>query len=232
MSDYLWDKTGEPDEDTQRLEELLGEFRHRPRPLELSVDAKRKTPDATGATRFDDRSRLSRPARAAIAAALLLVFAAFAFVALRSRVDGGQVATREPRVQPAHETPRQSGPPQVSASPGEVAAPVVGQQERRDEQPVVKYLPRRAPQRVFTGADVRRRSGGAYVAAAPRSCDDINFTQARDVTVEGATLTPEEQQQAKERLVYALRLTSLKLKEVRKRTREFVAPKTAFDEQN
>jgi hypothetical protein len=29
VSDYLWDKTGEPDPDVRRLEDLLGEFRHR-----------------------------------------------------------------------------------------------------------------------------------------------------------------------------------------------------------
>jgi|SRR5215831_5379428 len=32
---YLWDKTGEPDEEVQELEELLGTLRHKPQPLEL-----------------------------------------------------------------------------------------------------------------------------------------------------------------------------------------------------
>lgn len=32
MSDYLWDKTGEPDADVERLERLLARFRHRPAP--------------------------------------------------------------------------------------------------------------------------------------------------------------------------------------------------------
>jgi len=32
---YLWDRTGEPDEELQRLEELLGELRYQPRPLEV-----------------------------------------------------------------------------------------------------------------------------------------------------------------------------------------------------
>ena len=35
MSDYLWDKTGEPEEDVARLEQLLGTLRYEPRPLEL-----------------------------------------------------------------------------------------------------------------------------------------------------------------------------------------------------
>lgn len=33
--DYLWDGSGEPDPDVQRLERLLGQFRHSDRPLEL-----------------------------------------------------------------------------------------------------------------------------------------------------------------------------------------------------
>ncbi len=39
MSDYLWDKTGEPDSEVERLEELLGTLRHDSRrELELPVE--------------------------------------------------------------------------------------------------------------------------------------------------------------------------------------------------
>jgi hypothetical protein len=34
-SDYLWDKTGEPDREIQQLEEILGTLRYQPRPLEI-----------------------------------------------------------------------------------------------------------------------------------------------------------------------------------------------------
>ena len=37
MSDYLWDKKGEPDAEVARLEALLGAFRHEPRRLELPL---------------------------------------------------------------------------------------------------------------------------------------------------------------------------------------------------
>ena len=33
--DYLWDKSGEPDPEVQKLEEILGTLRYQPRPLEL-----------------------------------------------------------------------------------------------------------------------------------------------------------------------------------------------------
>jgi len=34
-TDYLWDKTGEPDPEIQQLEEILGTLRYQPRPLEI-----------------------------------------------------------------------------------------------------------------------------------------------------------------------------------------------------
>ena len=36
--DYLWDKSGEPDPEIQKLEEILGTLRYQPRPLELPED--------------------------------------------------------------------------------------------------------------------------------------------------------------------------------------------------
>ena len=39
-SDYLWDKTGEPDPEIQQLEDILGTLRYQPRPLEIPTDLK------------------------------------------------------------------------------------------------------------------------------------------------------------------------------------------------
>jgi hypothetical protein len=33
--DYLWDKSGQPDPEIQKLEEILGTLRYQPKPLEL-----------------------------------------------------------------------------------------------------------------------------------------------------------------------------------------------------
>jgi hypothetical protein len=35
MNDYLWDRSGEPDEDIQKLEEILAPLGYQPRPLEI-----------------------------------------------------------------------------------------------------------------------------------------------------------------------------------------------------
>ena len=39
--DYLWDKTGQPDPEIQKLEEILGTLRHQPKPLELPASRRR-----------------------------------------------------------------------------------------------------------------------------------------------------------------------------------------------
>ncbi len=36
--DYLWNKSGEPDPETERLEHLLGRFHYQPQPLNLPLD--------------------------------------------------------------------------------------------------------------------------------------------------------------------------------------------------
>lgn len=39
-SDYLWNKTGEPDPEIQQLEEILGSLRYQPKPLEIPAGIK------------------------------------------------------------------------------------------------------------------------------------------------------------------------------------------------
>ncbi|HLL71962.1 MAG TPA: hypothetical protein VK363_11045 [Pyrinomonadaceae bacterium] len=70
MSDYLWDKTGEPEEDVEQLENLLGTLRYQPRPLEIPATA---MPTAARPRAFT--TIFSRP-RIALAASLLLTLLA------------------------------------------------------------------------------------------------------------------------------------------------------------
>ena len=58
---YLWDRTGEPDQETQQLEKLLGELRYQPRTLKIPKN-------------FSSRRRSLVPGLA-IAATLLLALA-------------------------------------------------------------------------------------------------------------------------------------------------------------
>lgn len=85
MSDYLWDQTGEADPEVERLENLLGNLAHRPRPLELPASG----PHA---------ARGSEWLKYAAAAAVLLAVLAGALIALRLArpADAGHVAESAP----------------------------------------------------------------------------------------------------------------------------------------
>jgi len=46
--DYLWDRSGEPDPDIERLERVLGRLRHEPRPLDMPAALPRRPPFSYG----------------------------------------------------------------------------------------------------------------------------------------------------------------------------------------
>jgi hypothetical protein len=77
--DYLWDGSGKPDPDVERLESLLSRYRHQPAPLELPVNRSRFA-----------WSRLYSPQTAAAAAiALIFIIAMLSYFLLR---QGGRLA--------------------------------------------------------------------------------------------------------------------------------------------
>ena len=90
--DYLWDKTGEPDPEIQKLEEILGALRYQPKPLEIPQELPAP------------RQRRNHFPVLAIAASVLLALLA-AGVWLRIRTEG------EPQPQQATVAP---APPVVN----------------------------------------------------------------------------------------------------------------------
>jgi hypothetical protein len=88
MSDYLWDKTGEPEEDVERLENLLGQLRFQPRTFEVPT----LIPVAPRRTVAPARSTFNW-SRLAVAASLLLVLLAGAWlIATKQRTNDAQQA--------------------------------------------------------------------------------------------------------------------------------------------
>ncbi|HEX6185707.1 MAG TPA: hypothetical protein VFZ44_17595 [Pyrinomonadaceae bacterium] len=212
MSDYLWDKTGEPDAEVERLEALLGGFGHTPRPLALPAQA-----EPFGRR----RSWLFAPAGLAAAAALLLAFLAGAAVLVRSRssaegksvaasgtlrpLDGalGQTARRmlEPPPPPPSDT-------RGGAAKDERAAPGIQRRGARDMKGVQSAsLPQR---RQKPAARVGTPDGGAPVFEA-MSSGSAGSSGAPSLFESTRLMT-------KEQLVYALRLTGAKLRDVRQKT--------------
>jgi hypothetical protein len=226
MSDYLWDKSGEPDAEVERLEELLGRLRDTrgapALPLEVETHASMR------AGLFGNVWR-SQPARLAAAAALLLAVFAGAFVALRTfKTDGGR-ASVDNRTQVAQ--PPQPGAPEevrvaeeshapglVSPQPNESATP-----EKSQREPAPRNM--LAVEKVFPKS--RRHEREAVASESPRRV--FRPALARGEGFDGGAPDVERRVRAKEQLVYALRLTSEALKEVRGRASGVEVHANAFD---
>ena len=226
MSDYLWDKSGERDAEVERLEELLGELRHSPRALELPPDVEF---DAARAPRS------FRKAWPAVAAALLLALMAGAFVASRFEKIGGngQTASQDSQNAPRQIAPPQGATPHLAASPDAKSAPpaVIRDLEVVKQVPSQKVEPPRVRERI-----VALKSEREFIPTANNKVKEREGIVIRALGGDSQGVSAAEmaarQQLAKEQLVYALHLTSFKLKEVRKKTRGIVDSKSAFDERN
>ena len=235
MSDYLWDRTGEPDAEVERLEAMLASFGHTPRPLELPTEESAPVPRRR--RRFDVWRQLIpawlfEPVGLAAAAALLLTFLLGAGALMRARVtreedhaaahdvrptqsqpssqeSSHQAASeRQGAPSPTQETaavPRGPGSANVTAK-GDGGVPVVREaaRVRVGAQPVTFLKPRQRP----------AATGGVERAGQTTTLEAMS-TGAREGV---ASLFDGTRLLAKEQLIYALRLTGAKLKEVERKT--------------
>ena len=224
MSDYLWDKTGEPDEEVVRLEEMLGGLGHKPRALELP-------PESAPRTSFFGHARSFRPALFAAAAALLLMMLAGAAVMLRQGgADGGkQSAEANPQVS----TPEKQHVVKPSGEPNPSAESPKREVREGNDSATVKGPA--TPDYQASGGEQKRRPSTPSRGSAPnRRTRQVTSAQEPHVAARQEPPAPTrlEQQAAKAQLVYAMRLASAKLGEVRKMTRGEDAPARSFDERN
>jgi hypothetical protein len=271
MSDYLWDKTGARDAEVERLENLLGQLRHRPQPFtppdELTAarahnaaspnfqDAETaRTPSGTHAL---PARRHIRASWLAVAAVLLLAFVALALALLRTGTTGGQ-----PPAQAGGENSRQGQPQQVA---GYQPQTVGRQTDTPPDQPVTSPKQvdvaqsrdtvttadgsekRDAPQVVKAVAKENRKEGqiapkerqpvfvaGREPKQSPRAIADNGSGEVARATRPSSPndLSLAKRLAAKEQLMYALRLTSSKLSEVRAKTLGLGDAKQGFVEGN
>ncbi|HEX8722657.1 MAG TPA: hypothetical protein VF736_18715 [Pyrinomonadaceae bacterium] len=224
MGDYLWDKKGEPDAEVERLEALLGTFAHKARPLELPASASAAAP-GPGFAR-----RLFAPAWLAAAAALLLASLVVAAVYLRARVTtaGGGGATQSAR---RSDTGGQGQTPRaVESARATEPPPAAGANENVAPAGEKKGVPKNvkgAPAPVVEVARAQRGPKGSRPAAARKAtppAPEAGAGPAGGFTLEalrartGAdALVETTRLMTKEQLVYALRLTGAKLRDVRER---------------
>ena len=103
--DYLWDRTGQPDPEIQQLEEILGELRYQPRPLEIPANIK------IGRERNFFRDSGPRLAIAAAIAMLVVGLGVWFAMQRLQRSPAPSIAqnsAKEPDTTPAKENPRES----------------------------------------------------------------------------------------------------------------------------
>lgn len=216
MSDYLWDGTGEVDAEVERLEKLLGGLRHQPRALELPP-----------AARVEQKPRLlfNRPALAAAAVALMLLAGAV-FVASRAGRVAQRLAGAPPRPAPQEMIKTEETPSAATdREPPDARVAEKGKDERKPERQGAALAP------VIT-----KRRGGAATYTASRNTRRKNAPAhaARDMTPPDGVLAVvrQRQQEAKEQLIYALRLTGAKLNEVQAKVRSADEGKSLYEERN
>jgi hypothetical protein len=179
MSDYLWDRSGEPDKEIQELEELLAPLGYQPRPLQLPADV------------APERRRRLYPALAIAATIALAALALGLWLAVN----------QQSAVQPsqAKVTPAQSPEPMAAIPP----APLPKEPE------IVATIPKRpAHQSVhyFPARTAAQRGRNGYRAPQPGAESIASMTEA------------EEGEAAKEQLLTALRIVSVKLNHAQQRT--------------
>ena len=227
MSDYLWDKSGEADAEVERLELLLGSLRHQPRPLELPAEA--APPEPRGLWPFHlsmpfCAARFFAPAGLFAAAALLFAFLLGVSAYLRARrpADAERVSVQEAR--PPLEGARSV---EASVTPQGLpsgAAPREPQSSMRDVESRRRLRGRMGVR--LGSAEVPRR-GHARQAVGDSPVEDVPALEVEDgMALEamraggdvGAALLESTRLLAKEQLVYALRLTGARLRDVRQMT--------------
>jgi hypothetical protein len=241
MSDYLWDKTGEADDETKRLEELLGGLKFQPRPLELPALPARPLRAARA------RALPSWP-RLAVAASLAAALLVGAWLMLAERrttksdarqlagateATGGGQAKYQPDVpmKADDKTPQDGGEPQTINGPGKTTPA---------DNAAVRPKPRR-PDLADNAGRRQPRAGRAEVVARAQSRFDsrrlrelplapnrstfniylgtnerLNLPQRESVTKK---FTGEEIAAA-EKVLFALRLTSEKLSYARQQVQD------------
>ncbi len=225
MSDYLWDKTGTPDAEVERLEQLLGTLRYQLPPLALPFNA----PTPRHAAHF-----LHTRAHLAVAASLLFVLLAGVWLVLLRR----QPPERRPVIaQATTETGSSHGSSNMSMSTDSASKntkqdkaplPTIRQANELTPGRIVNVAlgqpqPRGVAVNVGHGA---RRQSLVLPHVALRGVSDASALMAEvkgvptATDVQAAETITAEQRYATDQLMLALRVASAKLSYAQRQVQE------------
>lgn len=209
MSDYLWDKTGEPDAEVERLENLLGELRFQSTPFDLPAGLPARAHAAPRAVNKFSWTRL------AVAASLLLTLLAGAWLVSISRraTDAPEIAIKPTKdavaPQPAQQ-PEEERVAAVSGGDDETTAQREDQKRRAARERVVSPQVSREPRRDVIRVAVVKRPG-----AQPRHSNKREVNARRDELASNGSKDAKpitnDEKKAMGQLMLALKVTSEKL---------------------
>jgi hypothetical protein len=124
--DYLWDKSGPPDPEVQKLEEILGSLRYQPKPFEIPSDVPAP------------RRRNYYPLIAIAASLLMALLAGAIWLQLRTRDESERQQAGIPSTPSVNPTPEKTIPapePKKTLAPRENIVTV--KHKRRNSSPVL-----------------------------------------------------------------------------------------------
>lgn len=224
MSDYLWDKTGEPDAETERLENLLGQLRFQQTPFDLPAELPAKEFRAART-----RNVLSWP-RLAVAASIALAALAGAWLALRQQTgatndaprvvqqnkqtDAGQdqSAAAAPKATGAASDKNEGGEKKMNETPAAIQPqadePGRGELAGGRPRPRLPDLDKNASRRLPRAAGTRANEA---TAAAARRQKNLAMPPRVEPARREETARLAAEREAAEKVLYALRVTSEKL---------------------
>jgi hypothetical protein len=212
MNDYLWDKSGEPDAEVERLEELFKDQRYQPRELELPPTAQLSIAPR----------RNYWPGLAAAAALILMGLAGFWLVQNR-----GERATKSPVVAQANQATQETQPTR-EANAADNSSASASATVKVDEGHANEAVegPRR---QALTHTAVRRRRelvgpntvGPNTIGVSPerREIADVGLQRRFEQQREREREQQAEGLRAKEELMLALQVASTKLNHAQRRAR-------------
>lgn len=194
MSDYLWDKTGEPEADVEQLENLLGTLKYQPRPLEIPASAMPKVA-RPATTMFFSRPRL------AIAASLILTLLAGTWLVTRqNEPQPDRTPAAVEKGNPAPENKQLQT--EVVSNNGTNENTSVNRNDQpppREDKNVIMHTAAPKPHRVSRQFVARRGK------QQPRRVKEETLPQREEIAV------TKEEREATEKVMLALRLASAKL---------------------
>ena len=203
--DYLWDKTGAPDPEIQRLEEILGTLRYQPRPLEIPAGL------SVGQERSFFRSAAPRLAIAATVAMLLIGLGVWLALKRAERSQPASVARSADapaaKPNPAEQSVKTGSPDkqQLAPAPDRKSA-VALSPKTKDAAPLPgSRQPRLSVNRSFVAANSKRNQA----------------RRAREL---------QEAAVARDQLMLALRVTSAKLSFAQKKTQSPNGPEPVHNQ--